>query len=141
MNLRRLHAPPHQCPQKQGDGAVESVHPDLRVGPVVHGPPVSDGAILHLLEYILDEELTAIGFDNAGIIPRFPITYNDVLAQVGVSEFGERRRINGIVELRDLSLPFADARRDDLFCVPSAQDPFALFLYRCQGRGQSPLNL
>ena len=59
---------------------------DFRDGPMVHRPPASGGTILHLLEYILNDELAAIGFYDLGIIPRSPVADNDVLAQVGIGE-------------------------------------------------------
>ena len=62
------------------------MHSDLRVGPMIHGPPVSGGTILHLFEYILNDELAAIGFYDLRIVPRFPIADNDVLAQMSVGE-------------------------------------------------------
>ncbi len=86
MHLGSLYSPQHQRPEEQGDGTVEAMHPDFRVGPMVHGPPAARGTILHLLEHVLDDELAAIGFYDLGVIPRRPIADNDVLAQMGVGE-------------------------------------------------------
>src|SRR5882762_5792966 len=54
---------------------------------------VARAPIFHLFEDAFDQKLAAIGLDDAGIVPAFPVADENVLAQVGLFQILLRRVI------------------------------------------------
>ena len=65
---------------------------------MVQRPPTADAPILHFLEDVFDEELTAIPQDDFFLRPFVTVGHQDVLAQVGIRESVQRCRGHLIVQ-------------------------------------------
>ena len=113
---------------------------DLRIGPMMQRPPTSNRPILHLLEYILDNKLAAIGLDDLGIGPIVSACNQYVLAKIRLRKLMERLGVDHIVKLANLVRATADRYFNHTFHVLPAEDLVALALYRFSRRRLAALD-
>ena len=108
--------PAQEGAEEQRQHAVEGVHADLLVGPVMQGAPAHEVGTFHSLERLLNLVLAPVGPHDGFVAPSVLIGEQEVLPQQGVLQaapevLGSRKRVEVPI------LPGQEIVLDDLVTV------------------------